>query len=265
MSLARVANPRVNSGVTSQGFYVAGADGTSYGFNNNRDPDRVLGFLREGKRHFELNPPKKVTIEEGAIDAPYARKPSEPASVVRVFSRISPMPTGADVLNHSVGRDHLWVYRSDIEGILGKTGRFEMPKALVARLVRFHLVDNVRGEPEFWTPSQVRAADFHMQPKGSGRYAFTGSFAMKTEDGARGLEGKMEGEMSVDPHTKLVTRFRAFADTTAWGAGPWTPRPPEGRFPIRFAWLDTDDEYSQVTPPQAASYGDGEYRSARLR
>ena len=42
MTMAQTVNPRILSGQTAQGHYVAGADGVGYGFNNNRDVERLL-------------------------------------------------------------------------------------------------------------------------------------------------------------------------------------------------------------------------------
>jgi hypothetical protein len=255
MSLARVANPRVNEGQTSQGFYIAGPDAATYGFNNNRDPERVLAFIDQGLKAHREKPPTKVQVTEDEIAAAFFRKPPEPATTVRVFSRIRPLPADADRLNHTVGRDHMWIYKSDVQQIIGKTGRFPMPERLQNRIVRYHLVDNVRGEPDFWKAEEVREANFQMWPKGGGSYAFAGTYAMATPNNTRGLAGKLEGELKVDAATMLVTNFKAFGESSAWGAGTYTPRPPEGRFPVLFAFVDVDDQYSRVTPPQAALYG----------
>jgi hypothetical protein len=258
MSAARKANPRDLSSVTSQGFYVLGADGTAYGFNNNRDPERVLSFIKKGMDEFRAAPPRSVDIE--ADDAGYTRKPSEPVTAIRVFSRIKPLPEGCDILNHSVGRDHFWMYRSDVEAIAKGKGKFKLPEPIALRLVKYHLVDNVRGEPSFWSPTEVKKADFQVVAKGNDVYTLTGTYSMATADQKRGLRGVFEGEIRIDPAKMAVTRFRGYGEAKAWGAGPYTPRPPEGEFPLVFALVNVDDEFSRSTPPQGAAYGDSEYR-----
>ncbi|MEZ0325799.1 MAG: hypothetical protein ACAH95_07820 [Fimbriimonas sp.] len=258
MTSARTVNPRVLDNITAQGFYVVAADGRAYGFNNNRDPERVLGYIRKGEADFKAAPPSPVTIADADLTAAFTRKASEPVSTLRVFARIKPLPKDCDVLNHSVGRDHVWIYPSDLIQITGKTGKFPMPAAMANRLTRYHLVDNVRGEPVFWTASEVKKAEFQMWPKGPGTYAFSGSYAMATKDNARGLRGTLEGELKIS--TGTLSRFRAYGEAKAWGAGPYTPRPPAGEFPLVFAFIDVNDEFAKVTPPQAAAYGDGEYR-----
>ncbi len=258
MSAAQLVNPRVLDKTTAQGFYVVAANGQPYGFNNNRDPERVLDFIRKNGSSFKSSPPPPATIAESDLAASFTRKASETVSTLRAFTRIKPLPKDCDVLNHSVGRDHVWIYPSDLEQVVGRTGKFDMPVQLATRLARYHLVDNVRGEPSFWTPDEVKKSAFQMWPKGGGVFAFAGTYAMQTADKQRGLRGTLEGEMRITGGS--LSRFRAYGEAKAWGAGPYTPRPPSGEFPLVFAFIDVNDEFSKVTPPQAAAYGDGEYR-----
>lgn len=261
LATASRVNPRIAQRVTAQGFYVAAADGSAYGFNNNRDPERVLDFLQRGLRQFAETPPKKVEITAAEIEAAFCKKPDPTLSVLRIFSRIKPLPAGADALNLGVGRDHVWVYPEDVRAIgAERRAEFSMPAAMAARLARYHLVDNVRGEPAFWTPGEVKLASFLVRRQKDG-FTFTGRYSMQTEDGARGLEGKMDGTFRVK--TEKLEGFRAYGEALAWGSGPYTPRPPAGKFPLKFALVQASDATAQTVPPQAAAYGDGEYRRPR--
>ncbi len=57
-------------------------------------------------------------------------------------------------------RDHLWLKRSEWRSLVPasakKGDRIDMPAALAERLLRYHLVDNTRGEPSFWEAREVR-------------------------------------------------------------------------------------------------------------
>src|ERR1043165_4868744 len=90
MDMAARINPRDLKTTTSQGFYVAGADGKGYAFNNNRTPDRVLDFIQRGMAAFRKDPPAKVEISDDAVNAKYARGPDPSVSVLQVYSRIKP-------------------------------------------------------------------------------------------------------------------------------------------------------------------------------
>ena len=65
-------NPRVPRGETAQGFYIAGADGTGYGWTQSGDPKRTLEFLRTGLQKFGEKPPKTVTIADNGEKMKYA-------------------------------------------------------------------------------------------------------------------------------------------------------------------------------------------------
>ena len=93
----------------------------------------------------------------------------------------------------------------------------------------------------------------------------TGRFSMQTADAARGIVGTVTGEFEIDPRSKSISRWRAFVESEAWGRGQWTPHPPEGRFPLVMAIVETaaDDEVARTVPPQAAGCGQ-RYVDARL-
>src|SRR3954469_1216947 len=71
MATAGSVNARIKNNITAQGFYVVAADGKAYGFNNNRDPERVLNFIQDGGKKFKANPPAKVSISAELVKAPF--------------------------------------------------------------------------------------------------------------------------------------------------------------------------------------------------
>jgi hypothetical protein len=70
-----------------------------------------------------------------------------------------------------------------------------------------------------------------------------------------GYEGKLRGRMIVDLTTGKVTDFKLYAEGEAWGRGQLTPRPPQGRFPLKIAAMLVDDEIALEVPPQALFWG----------
>lgn len=238
MDVANRAKPDTKEGSTAQGFYVLGADGSDYGFNNNRSVERVLGLMDRGLAAFKERPPAKVEIDPAQGRYGFVRP--DGVKALRVFARVRPIPAGCDPANENVARDHLWIPAEELKSL--RDGKF--PDSLAMRLCRFHLVDNVRGEPNHWRQDEVVKRDFKVAADGT----LTGSFSMVTADGGRGIEGSFTGRL-------VAEGFRAFATATAWGAGTYTPSPPEGKFPMVFAFVVADDEYSRAVAPQAAFYG----------
>ncbi len=249
MSTVAKINARVDTGHTSQGFYVVAADGTAFGFNNNRSIERVLGFMADGLKKFKASPPTEVPIEVLSY-APVG--PPAGASIVRVYSRILPVPEGCAESNENLQRDHLWILPDEAKSLASG----EVPESLQMRLCRFTFVDAVRGEPDFWQTGHVKEKSFTVKRVGSG-HVLTGSFSMAS--GKQSLIGALESELTIVGNK--VTAFKGFASTTARGSGTYTQGAPEGEFALKFAFVLAPRAIDTVAP-QAAMYG-REYLTGR--
>jgi hypothetical protein len=238
-------NPRTDQGETTQGFYVIGADGSAYVFNNNRSVERVLDFMRRGHEGFQAKPPVETQIP---MNQSVQLKPPPGTTVLRLYSRIKPAPAGCDPANENLQRDHLWILPEEVASL----ATLQAPQALVNRLCRFTLVDAIRGEPDFWKPEEVRTSKFKVMKNPKGGYVLKGPFAMQTADGKRGLEGTLEAEFNIA--AEKITAFKGFAGSTAWGSGTYTPGAPAGKFPLKFAFLLAPASKETVAP-QAAMFG----------
>lgn len=257
--------PGVNDdGQTAQGFYILGADGKFYGWINTNYIPEILEFMDSGVSAFRNSPPKHVQISARELSDRFSNTPASSTSVIRVFTRISPVPAGCDDLNRGVGRDHLWIFADDVQDLLAASNRsktFSVPKQLVSRMVRFHLNDNVRGEPDEWANSQVKHADFTANLVGEDKLAkhfqFKGTYAQETEDRRRGQRGTLEGRFDIILASKKIANFRAFGNAKTWGESRFTPGAPKGTFGLITAMIDTNDAVSKVVPPQSL-WDDGE-------
>ena len=249
MQTVAKVNARVEQGHTTQGFYVAAADGTAYGFNNNRSVDRVLAFMADGLTKFRANPPTATDTRQLAHTP---LKPPEGATVLRVYSRILPAPEGCNESNKNLQRDHLWILAD--EARLLANG--EIPESLVLRLCRFTFVDAVRGEPDFWSVGQIRERKFTVTSDRTGT-TLNATFTM--ESARQTLTGLFESRFTIRDGT--VSDFKGYAECTASGSGQWTPGAPERKFPLKFAFVMAPNTKDTV-PPQAAMYG-REYLTGR--
>lgn len=252
---------------TIQGFFIVSADGRSYDWMNDSDPNEVKSFLEKGLNWFHSNRSNSVTISDAEINEPFSTHPPADAAVIRVFSRIRPVPAGSGKLNDSVGRDHMWIFANEVQEILcsDTDSSFQLPVALTNRMIRFHLIDNVRGEPDMWKKSDVKASNFACKLVKDGTnksYQFVGVFTQLTNDQKRGLDGKIFGEFEIDSTKHKVIKWRAYATGLAFGRSTFTPGEPKGKFPLSIAMIETDDEISKIVPPQAVSYG-ADYHDAQ--
>jgi hypothetical protein len=246
---------------TIQGLYIICADGTSFGWLNDNDAANVDNFMDRALAAFRQTPGKSIAVSKELLAESWGRTPPDGTKVVRVFSRIRPLPSGSGDINNSVGRDHLWIYPREVEQLVEaaqQSKAYALPRPLVARMVRFHLIDNVRGEPDMWRDTEIRQADFPASTISNTSQAvtiaFDGHFAQQTKNNKRGLEGSINGIIEIDKSSKKITRFRAIGQGVAWGVSRFTPGAPAGRFPMQFAMIDTDDAIAKVVPPEAVYY-----------
>jgi len=255
--VATKVKPDIAKGQTSQGKYVVAADGTAYGFNNNRSVERVLALMDKSLAQFRANPPAPVEISKDLLNAQAEAKTPDGASVVRLYTRIKPAPLGSDSANENVNRDHLWILPDEAAAL----SKGEFPESLKYRLARFALVDNVRGEPDHWRAAEVLQADFTAKLGRDFSVKLAGKFRMATADRARGYEGTFEGEAQIEPGGRLKG-FKGIAEGEAWGRSTYTPDPPEGRFPLKVAFTLAAPGTPHVVNPQAVFY-DREYLTGR--
>ena len=262
---------RTQAGSTAQGYYVFDAAGRLYGYLNNRDPEQLLGLLKRAEAQFAAAPPDVLELPKEVPSV----QPTAPqgATMAQVIARIEPRPTGAHELNAGVGRDYLWILREEVEQL--EQGVF--PPTLIARLTRFHLWDNVRGEPDLWEKEEVRTAEFTATPRREGdsvRVEISGKFAIEAPAGKRGYrsrelppsgyEGSLRGEITIDATTHQVQRLALVAEGEAWGESTFTPHAPPGRFPLKIAFVLAEDELAQEVPPRGMIYGVDEYLHSTL-
>lgn len=274
-----------------QGLYIFAADGTPYLWMNDNNPREVTGFLSRGVKTFEAHRPSQRI---DSILSDKWNKPDPSTSIVRVFTRIRPTRPDWPVLNFGVGRDHLWILKEEIEEIVrsGSTdARVPLPRNLTERLCRYHLVDNVRGEPDMWREVEIKERNFGVHriwcplkdssssnaqscvnansPRshksvsaapatstGVSIYEIDGSYRLETADRKRGVVGKLSGIIEIDNCLVRVKKFRAIGNATAWGQSRFTPDPPPVKFQLVFGLKDVDDVISRNVPPQGMAWGD---------
>src|SRR5207253_384039 len=143
----------------------------------------------------------------------------------------------------------------------------QMPRSLSGRIVLFHVIDNIRGQVVPWRPQDVATCDFEMKKLSANRFFFHGRFLKRGATAFftdRGHEGSIDGELTIDPSSAKVTRFRAYSDGIAWGKAPYfrPDVPPSGRYPLVIAMQEVRDT-SKCVEPAFAGMGAG-YHWPRL-
>jgi len=245
----KIANqsPRKIGQGTTQGHYVAAPDGESLGYNNNRDPQRVIRLLQEALENY--TPSETAIIEKGDPDPRYSPQPPEGGLVVRVRSKVlgGYAPTSNPwerMFQEGIGRDNLWI-RADEHAALAKG---EFPDSLIQRIARFHLVDNTRGEPPMWRANEIRKSDVSFV-KGQAR--IEGTTHLQTANGQRSFQADWFGFIEVEDGR--VTRFDLVVKGQFRGEGQYTRRAPDGEFPLAITFeLADGGETADAIPPQGS-------------
>jgi hypothetical protein len=269
--------PRKNSH-TKQNVYCLTASGK---FLSSRPGDVPVQYMRETLRQ-GLAAWKKLPKDErkpgavkvgkaGKADERFDRRPPPGGLIVNVYTRI----LDRDAEGHfkrgtcnyiggaQAARDHLWITKAEWKSLLPAKphvgDRFPMPQRIADRIVRYHLIDNTRGEPPLWTREQVRSAKLTWTVEEATaakiRLRLDGSALLSTEadsaKAARGFDVRLLGWLNYDRNKKVIDRLDIVAVGDHWGQGTFTPGARPGRTPLGIVFeLSLGDKAADRVPPQ---------------
>jgi hypothetical protein len=267
------------NGSTRQGIYIFTAEGKLLAYRNAQDADVMRQVLKQGLKAYKQLPEQKrrpggVQIAElDRVDNRYDRKPPADGAVLNVYTRILDHDDNGKLCHGAcktpggdkTAHDHLWLTAEEIQSLVPAGARvgdsFPLPRAIAQRLLRFHLVDNTRGEPPFWTREQVRQNDLRLRveevsDKGV-RLKLVGHALLSTNAddrrADRGFDVHLLGTVEVDARKVRLLRFDVVAVGDHWGQGRYTGGARPGRTPLGVA-IEVAEEGSQGrdVPPQGA-------------
>jgi hypothetical protein len=282
--VSRLADPSAGPDSSRQGIYCLTASGRLLAYKNHQDPDVMREVLEQGLRAWDRLPagertPGAIRVgESGRVDERFVREPPKDGLILNVFTRILDRKVGGRLVRGScsfpggeqAARDHLWLTAEDCRALMPsdpKVGdRFAMPGALADRLVRYHLVDNTRGEPDFWDRAAVRKVrlEWTVERVGAGfvQLRLEGEVLLANGPDARqarrGFDVEVLGRLRYDRSKKEIYRLELLAVGDHWGRGPYTPGERPGRRPLGIAMeLADPGRAADRVPPQAArDWGD---------
>ena len=247
----------------------------------------------------ERRPHATKVPEHGPVDATYFRSPPAGGLILEVYARAldrtdagksnpaspdSPAiaaPTrtvpgtfalGLVDANCKIGRgdeasrDHLWLTQAEWQSLLPSRpqpgDKFPMPPRIAERILRFHLVDNTRGEPPMWRREHIRTNQltWHVEAVTvrEVRLRLEGAVLLATNADAaradRGYDGSLLGYLTYEPGSRTIRRFDAVSVGDHWGVGAHTRRDARpGRAPLGIAFeLAKGDSPADRVAPQAA-------------
>jgi hypothetical protein len=286
-----VANqgPRKGAGgSTRQGIYCLTASGKLLAYKNAHDPRVMREALELGLKRWQALPaeerrPGAVTVPPpGKIDTRYTRTPPAGGLVLRSYTRILDRAAGGKYVRGTCGlaggdrpaRDHVWLTKAEWQLLVPAAPRkgqvLPMPAALTRRLVRFHLLDNTRGEPAYWRADEVHGASLTWTvtavSTGEVTLELTGKALLATgaraEKAKRGYDVALRGVLRYDRARQVITRLDMLALGEHWGRSTFTPGERPGRKPLGIAFELAGTAPADLVPPQAARES-GAYFAAR--
>ncbi|MBM3997163.1 MAG: hypothetical protein FJ303_23880 [Planctomycetes bacterium] len=228
----------------SQGVYLFTPDGKLLAFANTADAAGVRRLTQIALKKFEPNA-APIKLDDAKV-APVLPPPPEGGLVLDVTSKVlgGYDKTDKRIAHHinSLGRDHLWLRKDEADAL----AQGMLLDTVKQRLVRYHLIDNTRGEPPMWRVDEIKKLDLMLK---AGKLA--GSVHLETKTGERGYQAELLG--TVETKDGKVTRLDLVAKGDYWGEGTFSRGAPKGRFPfaVAFSLADGDCATSKV-PPQGA-------------
>jgi hypothetical protein len=269
---------------TNQGIYFFTASGKLLAYKNaGQNADVMREVFHEALERWNRLPADER--KAGAVDVPdiapsdldprYTRGLPEGGLVVSVFTRALQRDkegrletcsgdTTGGLRGFQTAYDHLWLAGEEWRSLLPREPQvgdsLPLPDEIAARIARFHLTDNTRGEPNMWQSHEVlrremtltvsEVTDQRVQLKLVGSVLL--ATERDTEKAKRGYDAALLGTIAFDRSTGAVVRFDVAALGDAWGSGTYTRGARPGRNPLAVVFeLAAGDRPADKVPPQA--------------
>ncbi len=265
---------------TRQGLYTATADGRLLVSVNSTQTGRIQRLLNDAMRIWrktsaaERSPNFKQAI---VSDPRYSNTPPEGGLFLRSMTRDLPRDAKAkptDLAANNV--DHVWIKREEMLAMVPdapKVGQLvPMPKVVAERLVRFHMVDTVRGETSPFNEDDIKVVSVGLKVMKVtaesikfvvyGRSSTDKSATQRTNPYSgfkitknMGTDLVWSGAVVFDRKQNQFSRFDLLATGERWGASLYNFREKDlSPAPIGFAFQVIENIADAPTPPHFHAY-----------
>ena len=252
--------------MSRQGIYVFTPDGTFLASINHLSADSVLKMMKEGLAKWEQLPAAKRNASVVVENPKHRWEDSYPRDglVLTVHSRDLPLSHDMNAERLPTwNRDSAWFSKKEAVSMIPadpKVGdKFELPEFFVTRIVRWHLVDFVKGQTEDFKANEivgsVISAEVLEVDSDSVKVLLTGETNAQVDGGGRGLSTKMLGHAEFDLEGGAFKAFEIVALGKRWGKTRFNDRRRQlDATPIGFAFEMADENATPIIPGIIWSY-----------
>ena len=271
---------------TRQGLYIATIDGRLLASANPTSPIEAMRLMQKGLNAWNRGLKNSAGIFSTASAEPVkAQAVDFPKGglILRQAVRDLPRPDQPYHRTDEHNFDHVWLTAEEVEAFSPSEAEpgssYVIPEKIVRRLVRWHLVDQVKGESDSWRPENILEATMRAtvtQVKNSESNSESGSRLIRIKLGGsakcaapatrkvnpfskfrvntdRGIEAVITGWLTYDFDAKAFTEFDMLAVGDRWGATIYNFRHQDlGRSPIGFAFKLLEQKPENKTKPAFA-------------
>lgn len=243
-------------GGSRQGTYVIAPGGVLLSSLNSNDPARIAAMMEEGLARWNALPHEERLLDTNDPEGLFAnlrraeRFYPEDGLVLRVNSRDLPRDFDDAGEQGWVARawnqEYAWFTRAEARQFLPsapETGQsHDLPTPLMRRLVRCHLIDNVRGETSPFDEKDIEKARLSvhvtdrqldlvsLRLEGESRTVAEGSWKIRglgdntPTPQTRGYDARLEGTARYDLQREAFTAFDLVAVGSRWGGTQFNVR-----------------------------------------
>jgi hypothetical protein len=271
---------RTKPTTTRQGIYACAPNGVFLASINTTNAAAMAEFMQKALAKWkELKPEDRLMKEAPAAD-PADRTRWErlfPADglVLKDFSRDLPRE---NVPQNAWNLDYAWFRKAEARAFLPESiepGALQaVPRELVLRLARFHLVDNVRGQTYPWQEAEIAWAEMatvveevkdgraRIRIAGKAKASAVGKWRVNgfdptAGDQKRGFDAKILGNATWDLAKEKFVEFELVAAGPRWGGTQYNGRASDlGEAPMaHLLRLAGETPAERVAPASIWGYG----------
>lgn len=222
---------------TRQGIYVCTASGQLLGSLNSHHAKSVIEMMRKGLQKYRELPQSERLLNDVSVVQPKHRWEQSYSSVqldLTMIARDLPLSCRSDDEPHAAwNKDRVWFSREEVAAFFPKDhaqlspgDTWTLPQMATQRLVRFSIIDTVKGQTSFYTIPQVSDSKIELTVESADqnqvRLSITGTTsAMAPQSRGRelphGIDTKLLGTATFDLTAQKFSKFEFLALGTRWG------------------------------------------------